>query len=187
MKLKQLFENTNSQFLQTREEIDDLIKSRRVVLVDGSYEIHEDFSVSVDGNVTFIPLLNPQNNFPFRWRTVTGGFSCTRFGLTSLEGSPREVGGSFNVSSNSLYRLKGSPREVGKSFMCSRNKLTDLQGSPKFVGGDFDCSSNRDLTSSYGISKHIGGDVYFYETKVDPAEIMGDAEHVEGQFIGNEE
>ena len=88
-----------------------------------------------------------------------GGFDCYDNNLTSLEGSPKQVGGDFTCSGNEgLTTLKGSPETVGGKFDCSYNyyRLTTLEGSPKQVGGKFDCTSNK-LTTLKGSPERIGG------------------------------
>ena len=62
-------------------------------------------------------------------------------------------------SSNKLTSLKGSPKEVGGHFICYNNKLTSFEGGPTYVGRDFNCSNNP-LTSLKGIPKYIGGNFY---------------------------
>ena len=92
----------------------------------------------------------------FNFEYVKGDFYCYKNNLTSLQGSPKEVGGTFDCYNNILTSLQGSPKEVGGGFICSGNKLTSLQGSPKKVGGNFYCNSNN-LTSLQGGPKEVGG------------------------------
>ena len=54
---------------------------------------------------------------------VKGYFSCYNNQLTSLEGSPAEVGGDFSCSYNQLTSLEGAPTEVGGDFYCKNNKV----------------------------------------------------------------
>ena len=88
---------------------------------------------------------------------VGGDFDCGENQLTSLEGAPQEVGGSFGCSNNQLISLKGAPQEVSGSFWCRENQLTSLEGAPQVVGGRFDCGKNQ-LTSLEGAPQKVGGD-----------------------------
>ena len=74
-------------------------------------------------------------------------------GLTSLEGSPKEVG-VFNVSRNELKNLIGSPKIV-KYYIAYSNELETLEGAPEEVEF-FDISCNPTLKNTNGIPKRIG-------------------------------
>ena len=98
-----------------------------------------------DGNVInskgYIFIRNTDlvnGKLPFKFGRVDGYFDCDRCpSLTSLEGSPQEVGGTFICSDcSSLISLKGSPQEVCRNFYC-RNcpSLKSLEGAPKKLGG----------------------------------------------------
>jgi hypothetical protein len=52
-----------------------------------------------------------------------------------------KVSGYFNCSFNKLTSLKGSPKEVGTFFTCYGNKLIDLKYAPNRIGSWFDCSN----------------------------------------------
>jgi hypothetical protein len=122
-----------------------------------NYTINPDGSVDVDGDVvlSYCGL----TKLPLKFGKVTGYFFCYRNQLTTLEGSPREVGGGFYCDNNQLTALEGSPREVGGDFYCHRNQLTTLEGGPREVGGDFYCSNNQ-LTTLEGAPREVGGDFY---------------------------
>jgi hypothetical protein len=87
---------------------------------------------------------------------ISGNFSCSGLGLTSLIGAPEEIGKSFNCSKNNLTSLEGAPKEVGYSFNCSKNFLESLEGGPEYVAGDYDCSSNK-LVTLKGSPKDLDG------------------------------
>ena len=91
--------------------------------------------------------------FPEKWDK---DFDCSHNQLTSLYGSPREVGGDFYCSNNQLTSLTGAPKEVGGRFYCNDNKLTSLEDAPKEVGGNFYCYNNK-LTSLTGAPKEVKG------------------------------
>jgi len=65
---------------------------------------------------------------------VRGDFDCSYNRLSTLEGSPQEVGGNYDCSRNDLTSLRGAPRKVGGSFNCSDNALTSLRGLPESIG-----------------------------------------------------
>ena len=90
-----------------------------------------------------------------RFRVVERNFSCAHNRLTSLVGSPREVGGSFSCDDNQLTSLVGAPREVEGGFCCWSNRLTSLEGAPREVRLDFYCDNNQ-LTSLVGAPEKVG-------------------------------
>jgi len=49
----------------------------------------------------------------------------------------------FLINDNLLTSLKGSPKEVGSSFNCSDNNLESLEYAPKIIGGNFLCKRNE--------------------------------------------
>jgi hypothetical protein len=93
-------------------------------------------------------------------KEVGGDFHCPSCdNLTSLEGAPNKVGGDFGCYfCANLTSLEGAPKEVGKDFCCTRNrKLTSLEGAPENVGWSFDCSYCDNLTSLEGAPQKVGG------------------------------
>jgi hypothetical protein len=119
-----------------------------------NYTINSNGTVDVDGIVD----LSRRNlsKLPLKFGRVTGNFWCHNNKLTTLEGSPVEVGGSFWCYNNNLTSLEGCPREVGGSFWCYKNKLITLEGCPNEVVGSFDCCLNQ-LTTLEGCPKQVGG------------------------------
>jgi len=105
-----------------------------------NYTVNPDGSVDVDGSVS---LSNYRfAKLPLKFGRVSGVFDCSYNKLTTLEGSPREVGWHFDCSYNKLNTLEGAPREVGGAFDCKNNQLTTLKGAPERVGGSFLCRYN---------------------------------------------
>ncbi len=114
------------------------------------YEVHEDGSVSIDGDVHF--RYNEQgrldvsdnigkyivSRLPFNFQKVTGDFMCPNL-LISLTGSPRHVGGSFTSGpdNQSISSLEGAPDYVGKDFWCMSTLLKSLEGAPEVIKGFF--------------------------------------------------
>ena len=89
-------------------------------------------------------------HLPFDFGKVDGYFyfyNCDS--LTSIKGSPKEVGGDFRcIKCTSLTSLKGSPQEVGGNFYCiDCTSLTSLEGATQKVGVDFICHKCNSLTS----------------------------------------
>jgi len=84
------------------------------------------------------------NNVNLKWTKAK--FYCHNNRLTSLEGSPKEIGGNFYCRYNELTSLEGAPKWIGGDFDCRKNKLLSLSGAPTSVDGDFYCSNNQ-LTS----------------------------------------
>jgi hypothetical protein len=97
-----------------------------------------------------------KNLMGVRFGRVSGNFLCQFTQLTSLKGSPEEVGGNFDCADNNLFSLEGAPQKVGKSFFCSDNQLTSLKGAPQEVGKSFWCNDNQ-LTSLEGAPREVGG------------------------------
>ena len=135
------------------------------------YKVHEDGSVSIDGN--FSMASRSSSVIPFNFRSAhtfdcsdnkltslkgapryAEKFYCQSNQLTSLEGGPVEVKVVFACSLNKLTSLEGAPVKVGGSFYCDYNKLTSLEGAPENIGGDFNCQNNKNLTSLKGAPLH---------------------------------
>ena len=109
-------------------------EAKKTKLSDGSWHVHKDFDISHQ-----------------------------LFKLDSLEGlNVSIVDGNFDCSWNSLTSLIGSPKEVGGDFTCDWNQLTSLEGSPEKVGGDFSCSSNGSMSSLEGAPKEVGKGFFCY-------------------------
>jgi len=121
-------------------------------LNDLPHKIHEDGSVSVDGDVIFHSNFGEvkMDRVPFNFREVTGQYSCSGLELTSLEGSPRIVTGTFDCTENNLTSLKGAPEIAKGNFRCRANRLTSLVGAPREVGKGFYCHHNEKITSLEG-------------------------------------
>ena len=84
--------------------------------------------VDVNGGVD---LWNERlTKLPLKFGRVSGYFECGYNNLTSLEGSPIEVGRNFGCGHNNLTSLKGAPKKVGGYFNCSYNKITKLEHMP---------------------------------------------------------
>jgi hypothetical protein len=105
-----------------------------------NYEIKEDFSVDVTGNVD-ISKMNI-SKIPVKFRSVTGDFICASNRLCNLTNSPDKIGGIFDCSSNDIYTLLSGPKFVAGGYYCMDNKLVDLEGFPIYCQVVFDASRN---------------------------------------------
>jgi len=141
------------KYFESNSDIDAICREYRIT----NYTVNPDRTVDVDGDVD-LPDMG-LDKLPLKFGYVSGSFHCGNNKLTSLEGSPREVGGDFYCFFNKLTSLEGAPEEVGGDFYCDYNQLTSLEGAPKEVVNDFDCSDNQ-LTSLEGVPEEVGGSFY---------------------------
>jgi len=88
------------------------------------YVINSDGSIDVRGNVNL--SVRDLTKIPLRFGKVTGYFWCDNNHLTTLEGSPREVGGDFWCNRNNLISLENGPEEVGSGFHCHENPIYEI-------------------------------------------------------------
>jgi hypothetical protein len=110
---------------RTIKEIIDLCSKYEIT----NYQIRDDGSIDVDGNVDLSGKLGDLKQLPLNFNEVNGYFDCDRNKLATLEGCPKNRGW----------------------FTCSSNKLTSLEHSPKIVEGDFGCWYNHHITSLEGL------------------------------------
>jgi hypothetical protein len=90
-------------------------------------------------------IINEDN---FGFVDVHGGVNISHGHLESIPIQFGIVWGSFYCNSNYLTTLKGSPRNVGSNFFCCNNKLTSLEGGPIEVSGNYNCMTNDLITFS---------------------------------------
>lgn len=121
------------------------------------FEVHEDGSVSIDGEVSFMRNKRGEidtfdnlgkyvvSRLPFNFRKVTGGFYCPSR-LQCLEGSPRYVGKDFSCGPDNpnIASLVGAPDYVGGDFWCQSSRITSLEGAPEVIKGDFESTYFED-------------------------------------------
>ena len=128
-----LFEQFNNE-----QEIHDICKKYKIE----NYTINPDGSIDVDDSVG---LANKKlDKLPLNFNRVSGWFNCHNNNLTSLE---------------------GSPKEVGNDFICTHNKITTLKGAPILIGRNLDLDSNP--LSIIDSSIEIKGKIYIDHTKLD--------------------
>lgn len=120
--IKSFNESQSHNFPDSKSEVDRLCEKYEINV----YTINDDLSIDVFGNVDLKRLNLPY--IPLKFNKVTGTFNCSGNKLTSLEGTPREVGSSFACAQNKLTSLVGGPLRVGHNYYCNDNKLTNLIG-----------------------------------------------------------
>jgi len=123
--------------IKTEQEIIDLCSEYKI----SNYQIRNDGSIDVDGNVDLFKGLGDLEKLPLTFNEVRGYFSCRCNNLTTLQGCPKEVRGHFDCF-----------------FDCGSNKLTSLEYSPKIVESYFYCGDNIYITSLEGLENTYIGD-----------------------------
>jgi hypothetical protein len=107
---------------ESKEDIESICKKYGIK----NYTINEDGTIDVDGDVY---LYNKAlNRLPLKFGKVSGYFDCSDNKLTSLEGSPREVGFDFYCDKNKLESLEGISKYISGLINCEANKLIDAKG-----------------------------------------------------------
>jgi hypothetical protein len=86
-------------------------------IIIGKYEINDNGTIDVYGDVRFLSKMKYITAIPFRFNKVTGDFDCSHLSLKNLEGCPVEVGGTFDCSHNQLSTLEWAPKKVGGIFI----------------------------------------------------------------------
>ena len=126
---RELFEELDSPAMEQLEFLNSFVK--------GSWKLNSETGlVDVDGNF-FAKAAGLETLIFVNFGEVNGSFNCSHNQLTSLEGSPQEVGKNFYCHKNRLTTLEGAPEKVGEDFYCFNNQLTSLRGAPQEVGGLF--------------------------------------------------
>ena len=124
-------ERKDDEANRIQEFIDNQPESAVIYITDGNV-INSKGSIFIRNT----DLVN--GKLPFKFGRVDAFFDC--------DGCP------------SLTSLEGSPQEVGGDFICSKcTSLTSLEGAPQKVAGDFDCRMCTSLKSLEDAPKKIGG------------------------------
>ena len=153
-------------------------------VVKGTWKLTSEGRVDVNGSVN-ASSRKDLKTFPVEFGKVTDNFYCySCASLTTLQGSPSEVGGNFVCSGcDSLTTLQGSPGKVTGHFYCyDCASLTTLQGSPSKVGGDFNCSGCVSLATLQGSPKKVTGGFFCYEC-ASLTTLQGSPSEVGGGFV----
>jgi hypothetical protein len=134
------FKDNKIKKVRTNQKIKDSCSKYRIT----DYQIRDDGSIDVDGNVYLRFRLGALKQLPLTFNEVNGYFECGSNNLTTLESCPKVVRSIFNCI-----------------FNCSFNKLTSLEHSPKIVEGNFVCEGNDNITSLEGLEDtYIDGALY---------------------------
>jgi hypothetical protein len=83
---------------------------------------------NLDVKLNRIPSMG---RLPVKFERVGGAFIVNRMGLTSLEGSPKEIDAGFFAGDNNLENLLHAPEQVPGHFSIANNPLTSLAGWPE--------------------------------------------------------
>jgi hypothetical protein len=121
-KLK-LFENYNEK---------DYIEEKLFYYNIINYDINDDMSVNVNGNVN----LNEYTIFdiPVKFKKINGDFDISNNMLESLENSPEYLSGSFYCHDNKITSFEYSPKYIGENFDFSDNNILNFDFFPEYVG-----------------------------------------------------
>lgn len=133
-------------------------------IIQGEWNLNEDGSVDVDGNVVFSD--DEYTSIPNKFGRVTGTFNISGTKIKSLENSPYWVGGDFDCSScESLKNLKGGPTQVCGDLLCDGTWLSSLEGSPRIIGGKMEVY-DTEIKNFKGGPNEIGGDILAWSCKI---------------------
>ncbi len=105
----------------TEQEIHNICDQYKIE----NYTINPDGSIDVDGNVNLSYM--GLTKIPIKFNKISGRFWCNNNKLTTLKGSPKEVGVYFECSNNKLTSLEHCSN-IKRSLYCSNNKLKNLIG-----------------------------------------------------------
>ena len=118
------------KYLKIYENFTEIERYCRKYNID-YYTITQDGKVDVDGPVYLGNI--DLRILPLEFGKVNGNFECDHNQLTSLKGSPVEVGRSFHCSYNQLSDLIGGPKKVTyHTYYCTNNQIHNLKGIPEF-------------------------------------------------------
>lgn len=107
----------------------------------------KNYTISEEGFVSCQSSVNLGGHglieIPVQFSYVHMTFDCSMNKLTSLKGSPLEVGTAFYCTQNQLQTLEGGPQTIGTSYHCSGNLLTSLYGAPTKIPTFFHANTNQ--------------------------------------------
>jgi hypothetical protein len=139
---------------RTEQEIKDLCSEYDIT----DYQIRDDGSIDVDGDVYLMNSLVDLKQLPLTFNKVNGFFSCRENNLTTLEGCPKKVSRFFDCSYNRLTSLEYSPKIVEGHFHCWYNHyITSLEGLENtYISGLLNANGCKNLYSLKGFPKKVG-------------------------------
>ena len=117
------------RYLQLYENFDDIKRICERYDIN-NYIINQDETVDVDNDVDLDS--RQLYKLPLKFGKVSGYFVCDNNLLSSLDGSPREIGSTgFGCGNNVIKTLVGGPLIVKGIYYCHDNELTDVVGFPE--------------------------------------------------------
>ena len=123
------------------------------------FTVHDDLSVSVDGDLNINLEDFEGGRIPVKFRTVTGTFNCAFSMLTTLDNGP-DLMDNLYCNANRLRSLAidGRPPNFRNPAMatvvCNENDMEDLRGSPRFVFC-MSCNQCKSLVSLAGAPDEV--------------------------------
>jgi len=137
---------------RTEQEIKDLCYEYEIE----NYQIRDDGSIDVDGDVDLYERLGGLKQLPLTFNEVVY-FECVSNNLTTLEGVPKKVHDDFKCCFNKLTSLEHSPEKVEGNFYCEFNdNLTSLEGlEDTYITGELNVSHCENLYSLKGFPKKV--------------------------------
>jgi hypothetical protein len=145
----------------TEQEIKDLIIKYKIgkIRIRGdsyditNYQIRDDGSIDVDGNVNL--QLEHLKQLPLTFNKVSGDFKCDGDNLTTLKGCPKEVG-NFSCTGNKVTTLEHSPKIIGYNFAFSNRYITSLEGlEDTYITIELNVRNCSNLYSLKGFPKKV--------------------------------
>jgi hypothetical protein len=136
---------------RTEQEIKDLCSKYNIT----DYQIRDDGSIDVDGDVYLMNRLGDLKQLPLTFNEVKE-FYCDNNNLTTLEGCPKEVHGGFACSNNKS--LEHSPLTIEDGyFSCWGNiYITSLEGLENtYITGELGVWGCENLYSLKGFPKKV--------------------------------
>ena len=91
----------------------------------------QSLEVGVDGDYTIEPAAG---DLPVQFSNVTGSFYCIGAGLSTLLGTPRQVGRRFDCRANPLQSVRHAPLTIGGVFAIDGTPLPCMR---LFMESDF--------------------------------------------------
>lgn len=98
--------------LAEQNDVHAIIRDHWLVL---DYTLNKDNSVNVQGDVRFPDFASFLTELPLQFNKVSGNFDISKLvNLTTLKGSPVEVGGVFNCTYTNINSLNYAPKKASK-------------------------------------------------------------------------
>lgn len=119
--------------LAEQNDVHAIIRDHWLVL---DYTVNKDNTVNVKGDVKFPDFASFLTELPLKFNKVSGNFDIsTLVNLTTLKGSPIEVGGFFNCAYTNIKSLNYAPKKASKLIF--DNTL------PSLSTGNFNCNFDQ--------------------------------------------